>query len=139
MEVGNRRPEMPSVDPAPSGLKGLAFVRAGFAQARELFLELKYAESLGFSLCFQNFDNEPRSLPGDYAPPAGRLLLAEYQGQVAGCVALRKLADGACEMKRLYLRPQFRGKGLGRALAGSSPRPARSATSACVSTWSHRS
>ncbi len=88
---------------------------AQVAQARELFLE--YAQSLGFSLCFQNFDKELASLPGDYAPPEGRLLLAEYQGQLAGCVALHKLEDDICEMKRLYLRPQFRGQGLGRVLA----------------------
>ena len=113
--------------PAPSVVKGLFFYQAQtstqIAQARELFLE--YAQSLGFSLCFQNFDQELSGLPGDYAPPEGRLLLAEYDGQVAGCVALHKLASEAdaefgsevCEMKRLYLRPQFRGKGLGRALA----------------------
>lgn len=85
------------------------------AQAREIFLE--YANSLGFSLCFQNFDKELAELPGDYAPPDGRMLLATYEGQLAGCVALHKLDGAICEMKRLYLRPKFRGKGLGRVLA----------------------
>jgi len=88
---------------------------AQIAQARELFLE--YAESLGFSLCFQSFDQELAGLPGDYAPPDGRLLVAEYLGRLAGCVALHQLAPGICEMKRLYLRPQLRGRGVGRALA----------------------
>ena len=87
---------------------------ADIAQARELFLE--YAQSLGFSLCFQGFDKELADLPGDYAPPAGRLLLANYAGELAGCVALHQLEPGICEMKRLYVRPQFRGKRLGLAL-----------------------
>lgn len=89
---------------------------AQIAQARELFLE--YAQSLGFSLCFQNFDQELAGLPGGYAPPDGRLLLAERESELAGCAALHKLDAGICEMKRLYLRPRFRGQGLGRALAG---------------------
>jgi len=107
------------VSPVASVVKILTFAQAEsltqIAQARELFLE--YAQSLGFSLCFQGFDKELADLPGDYAPPDGRLLLAEYDGKFAACVALHKLESGICEMKRLYLRPQFRGKGLGRALA----------------------
>jgi putative acetyltransferase len=108
-----------NIGESPEVLFTRAETPSQIAQARELFLE--YAQSLGFSLCFQNFDKELASLPGDYAPPDGRLLLAEYEEQLAGCVALHQLNSGAgsevCEMKRLYLRPQFRGKGLGRALA----------------------
>jgi ribosomal protein S18 acetylase RimI-like enzyme len=101
--------------PQPLGLviTGAA-TPAHVEQARELFLE--YARSLGFSLCFQGFDKELAELPGDYAAPEGRLLLAEYSGQLAGCVALHRLDGETCEMKRLYLRPQFRGQGIGRAL-----------------------
>ena len=119
MSVENKNPQNSSASSAPSALKAFSLSQAEsptqVAQARELFLE--YAQSLGFSLCFQNFDQELATLPGDYAPPEGRLLLAEYEGQLAGCVALHKLEDNICEMKRLYLRPQFRGKGLGRVLA----------------------
>ncbi len=109
----------PSALSASSAVKEISIFQAEstaqIVQARELFIE--YAQSLGFSLCFQNFDKELAGLPGEYAPPEGRLILTEWEGHLAGCVALHKLEAGVCEMKRLYLRPEFRGKGLGRALA----------------------
>ena len=77
----------------------------------------EYADSLEFDLGFQGFAEELAGLPGDYGRPRGRLLLAMHDGQAAGCVALREIADGTCEMKRPYVRPQFRGSGIGRALA----------------------
>jgi ribosomal protein S18 acetylase RimI-like enzyme len=82
---------------------------------RTLFDE--YAREIATDLCFQGFAQERDGLPGAYAPPRGRLLMAEQGGAIAGCVALRPLADGAAEMKRLYLRPTARGGGLGRRMA----------------------
>lgn len=93
------------------------------ATARVLMLE--YATWLEFNFCFQGFEEEMKDLPGKYAPPQGRLVLALWDGEPAGVVALRpqeiaekkKSGDGICEMKRLYVRPAFRGHSLGRALA----------------------
>ncbi|MBC8028744.1 MAG: GNAT family N-acetyltransferase [Pyrinomonadaceae bacterium] len=81
---------------------------------QQLFEE--YSAWLGVNLCFQNFEKELVDLPGEYVPPSGRLLLAKENDQVAGCVALRQIGEGIGEMKRLYVRPEFRGKGLGRTL-----------------------
>jgi len=92
----------------------LASTPEQLAHVRELFLE--YAKWLGFSLCFQGFDQELATLPGRYAPPSGRLFVATVDGQVAGCIGLREMEPGVCEMKRLYVRPQFRGHQLGRVL-----------------------
>jgi putative acetyltransferase len=92
---------------------------AELASVAELFRE--YAASLDVDLCFQNFEAELAGLPGEYAPPGGQLVLAYVDGRLAGCGAMRVLADSdyanACEMKRVFVRPAFRGCGLGRALA----------------------
>lgn len=81
---------------------------------RELFLE--YAKSLHFDLCFQSFDEELANLPGAYAPPSGVLFIAYWNNEAAGCIALRKLENKICEMKRLYVKKNFRGKNIGKVL-----------------------
>ena len=96
----------------------LVYVESGpqIEEIRALFRE--YARSLDFNLCFQSFDKELDALPGRYAPPQGRLILCRVNGAAAGCIAVKPLrTDGLCEMKRLFVRPKFRGKGIGLKLA----------------------
>ncbi|HYF17958.1 MAG TPA: GNAT family N-acetyltransferase [Ramlibacter sp.] len=96
----------------------------------------EYAQGLGVDLCFQSLEEELAGLPGEYAPPRGTLLLAQVDGAVAGCCALRPLDSSdypnAAEMKRLYVRRAFRGFGLGRQLAEAALDAARQAGYACV-------
>ena len=110
----------PNDDPPQITLRGPATPEL-VAAARELLRE--YATSLNVDLCFQNFEAELAAFPGEYAGPAGQFLLAFVDAELAGCGALRPLADtdyaNACEMKRLYVRPAFRRFGLGRLLAQS--------------------
>lgn len=97
---------------------------ARLGQARTLFRE--YETELGEDLCFQDFEGELSELPGVYGPPHGSLLLAEISGVAIGCVALRPLNKGTCEMKRLYVRPSYRGSSFGRELAEEIVARARS-------------
>jgi GNAT superfamily N-acetyltransferase len=92
-------------------------------KVREMIL--RYARSLDFDLSFQGFDEELAGLPGDYAPPSGRLLLAAEGNEAAGCVALRKIGESLCEMKRLFVNPEHRGKEVGRLLGEAIIREAR--------------
>ena len=83
-------------------------------ETKKLFRE--YEKWLELDICFQGFEAELANLPGKYAEPDGRLLLILVEGKIAGCIALRKLEENICEMKRLYLRDEFRGFGLGNKL-----------------------
>jgi len=94
-----------------------------FEEARLLFEE--YAASLDVNLSFQHFDEELANISSQYSPPNGSLLLAFSEDQTAGCIALRRLSEGACEMKRLYVKPQFRSLKLGRLLAEKIIKEAR--------------
>ncbi len=85
------------------------------AAAKRLLRE--YEANAPHDLSFQNFEEELKGLPGRYAPPSGRMLLARYGGAFVGCVALRQIGDGSCEMKRLFVQPAFQGKGIGKVLA----------------------
>jgi len=92
-----------------------AMIPGDLLAVRSLFQE--YADSLDFELDFQDFREEMETLPGKYAPPLGSILLARENGETVGCVAVRPLGEDICEMKRLYVRPAYRGKRLGRELA----------------------
>lgn len=111
------------IAPAPAIVIEDASGPADMTVVRALFVE--YGESLDFDLCFQGFDRELETLPGDYAPLRGALLLASVEGEAVGVVALRALEEDVCEMKRLYVRPQWRKAGVGRLLAEAILRKAR--------------
>jgi putative acetyltransferase len=113
--------------PGIYSLSGARIIPAGnpepINRIRELFRE--YADATGACECFEGFGKEIAGLPGPYEPPTGQLLWAELDGRSAGCVALRKIEDGISEMKRLYVRPAFRGRNLGRELAEAIIKEAR--------------
>ncbi|MGD2272029.1 MAG: GNAT family N-acetyltransferase [Desulfobacterales bacterium] len=107
-------------------MKGLNVIRVEKAllleYIRELFVE--YADSLDFGLDFQNFQEELTNLPGEYEPPGGCLFIAMSNDEPVGCVGLRRLENTVCEMKRLYVRPNYRYLGIGRVLADTIVREA---------------
>lgn len=102
-----------------------AYTGQPLSQVRDLFRE--YTGSLEIDLCFQGFEQELAELPGRYALPEGRLLLAIDGSDPVGCAGLRKISEGICEMKRLYVKPDYRLAGLGRLLAQSTITAAREA------------
>jgi len=102
-----------------------ASVREQYEAAGKLFFE--YANSINVSICFENLDKEVAELPGAYAEPSGRLLLAYCEGRLAGCGALKRADDRVCEMKRLFVRSEFRGRGIGKKLARALAEEATSA------------
>ena len=110
---------------------------ADMERVRALFLE--YQDWLGVDLCFQDFEAELAALPGAYAPPKGGLWFAKAAGEIAGVAGVRPFKDGLCEMKRLWIRPTFRGLGLGRRLAESTIAAARAAgyRAMCLDTLGH--
>ncbi len=113
---------------------GIAADPAQIEAVRDVFRE--YARALGVDLCFQNFESELAGLPGDYSAPRGTLLMARVNAELAGCCALRPLDNSdypnACEMKRLFTRPDFRGLGLGRSLVEATLAFAQQAGYDCV-------
>jgi len=114
---------MSDLSPLPGVAIRQAVTETDLEAIRALFVE--YAQSLGFSLCFQGFDQELATLPGRYAPPSGHLLIAYRRNVPVGCVGLRALDEqGVCEMKRLYVKPEARGTGLGWRLAADIVRQA---------------
>lgn len=127
-------PRIYAVDPSPPIRLFTPSLAHEIDTVRALFQE--YADSLDVDLEFQNFTEELARLPGEYAAPRGLLLLAEVDGSIAGCCALRPLDNvdyaNACEMKRLYVRKPFRGFGLGRQLAEAILDAAHQAGYACV-------
>jgi ribosomal protein S18 acetylase RimI-like enzyme len=112
-------------DPAPETPTRLVYVDSGelVAHARMLFQE--YEQAIGVDLCFQGFADELATLPKPYVAPHGRLVLALVGTEVAGCAALRRIGDGVGELKRLYVRPPFRGRGLGKRLVDTLLEDAR--------------
>jgi ribosomal protein S18 acetylase RimI-like enzyme len=117
--------------PTPSELRlDLAESAGDLGHVRDLFVE--YGASLDFDLGFQGFDEELAALPGAYGPPGGRLFLARADGKLAGGVGLRPLGVGISEMKRLYVRPEFQGLGLGRRLAEATIEAARGIGYRCM-------